>query len=301
MSYNLELVPARLMPFDWNNGVGTPPNTVMPAQNSIIYGYPNDPTGQTMTSDQLALAQASASAIGLTYGYSIQQQSSISINGVQSSGQTIYPSNHPLYPLTLTNGLVFPYNPIISEALGVKYDTVDMTHTNEAVNAYKHTDNVRISLSECVWTAETFDQAIYLLGVIHFFRSYSLMDFGRGTSSTGRKPSGRPPSPMWFWAYGNFMYEQVPVLIERVEFSFPNDIDYVGVPNPGTSNYDDQVLQYSNSLSFDSFLSQSGEYTWVPMKFTIGSIAMIVQHSVSYWTQTFNLDDFKAGLLVGRS
>ena len=272
-----------------------------PIQNSIAYGYPNDLVGQTLNYAERSLAQAMASATGLNFGYPIQQVSNYLMNGIAPSGRTIYPPGHPLYPLTLTNGLVFPYNPIISEALSVKYDTVEMTHTNEAVHTYKNTENVRITLSECVWTAETFDQAVYLLGVIHFFRSYRLMDYGSTYGRTGKTATGKPPAPMWFYAYGSYLYEQVPVLVERVEYSFPNDVDYVGVPNPGTSAYISQTLQYATGTSISSFLSQTGGYTWVPMKFTIGSIGMVVQHSVGYWKKTFNLEDFKAGRLVGRS
>jgi hypothetical protein len=296
-SYNLELVPARLLPFDWSsiggNSVGQ--GIAQPTINNAIYGFQNDPGGQTLTADQQSLAQALASANGLSIGYSIQSRSNYSLNGLSTTGSTIYPPSHPLYPLTLTNGLVFPYNPTISEALGIKYDTVELIHTNESVNAYKGTDNVRISLSDCVWTAETFDMAVYTLGVIHFLRSYSLMDFGR------RSGTGRPPSPMWFYAYGQYLYYQVPVLIERVEFSLPIDVDYVGVPNPGTDAYNNQTLQYSTTQALNSFLNQTGQYTWIPMKFTVGSITMVVQHSIAYWTQTFSLDDFKAGNLIGRS
>ncbi len=301
MSYNIELVPARLMPFDWNNGTVAAPSTVAPIMNSIAYGFPNDPVGQTMNAVEQATAQAIASATGLNFGYPIQQVSNYLRNGIAPTGRSIYPPSHPLYPLTLTNGLVFPYNPVISEGLSVAYDKLELTHTNESIHAYRNTENVRITLSDCIWTAETFDQAIYLLGVIHFFRSYTLMDYGSTYGRQGKTASGRPPSPMWFYAYGSYLYEQVPVLLEKVDWSFPNDVDYVGVPNPGSPAYVNQTLQYATSQSFSSFLSQTGGYTWVPMKFTVGSIGLVVQHSVAYWKKTFNLDDFKAGRLVGRS
>jgi hypothetical protein len=40
-------------------------------------------------------------------------------------------------------------------------------------------------------------------------------------------------------------------------------------------------------------------FTWIPVKFVINSISMIVQHSVNYWVNEFNLADFQSGALIG--
>jgi hypothetical protein len=300
ITYDIELVPAKLVPFDWSaagaNSLSTS-TTAVPIQTNSASGVTVSPSGQTISADDQNLVDYQTTAAGLGIGYSPQASADASPNGLSLSGGSIYDASHPLYPLTLTGGLVFPYNPTISESLGTKYDATELVHANENIHTYKNTENVRITLSECIWTSETWDQAIYTLGVIHFFRSYRLMDFGRGKS-------GRPPSPMWFSAYGAFLYNALPVLIERVDFAFPADVDYVGVPNPGTTNYNQQQLTYSTSASTNitqSFLSQTGDYTWIPIKFTISSISMVVQNAVAYWTNRFDLADFKAGKLVGRT
>ena len=295
-AYNIELVPARLVPFDWStNGTVPLTNTAGPISANAVSGYVADPAGQSITDDEQSLVDFAITSNGYTYGTSPQATSDSSPVGLNQSGTGIYDPSHPLYPLTLTNGLVFPYNPTISESLGTRYDTTELIHANESIHTFKNSENVRITLSECIWTAETWDQAVYALGVIHFFRSYRLMDFGRGKT-------GRPPSPMWFSAYGNYLYTNVPVLIERVEMAFPADVDYVGVPNPGTINYQDQTLSFSTSAALSttsSLISQAGDFTWIPIKFTVSSISMVVQNSVKYWTTTFDLADFKAGKLVG--
>jgi hypothetical protein len=293
--FNIELVPCRLTPFDWSP-IGT--NTL----GTINPGTPLAPVDSTLTTTDLANIQATQAASGFPVGSSVSGQFGINTGlgstGLLQTGAAIYAPGHPLYPLFQTQGLVFPYNPIISEMLGVRYDTTELTHSNESIHAFKNTENVRLSLSDCVWSAETFDQAIYVLAVIHFFRSYVLMDFGRGTQAPSRKTgTGKPPSPMWFNAYGDYMYSQIPVLIERVDWTFPQDVDYVGVPNPGTDAYNNAQLSFAASA--DQANAQGEGYTWIPIKFTIGSITMVVQHSVRYWTQQFNLDDFKAGKLIG--
>jgi hypothetical protein len=192
--------------------------------------------------------------------------------------------NHPLSPVIQTGGVIFPYNPSISEGVNVKYDAIELTHTNESYNAYKGTDNVRITISDAVWTADTFSNAIYMLSVLHFFRSYSLMDFGRFRT-------GRPPSPMWFSAYGNYAFNRVPCLMEKADWSFPNDIDYVGIPEPGTEEFRSGVLKTTRN--------GSGKYTWLPVKFTVSSISLIVQHSPAYWTH-FSLEDYWSGAMLSR-
>jgi len=189
-----------------------------------------------------------------------------------------------LRPILNTNGLVFPYNPVISESVSVKYNSIDLTHSNESYYAYQSTENVRINISNAVWTCDTFDNAIYAMSALHFLRSYSLMDFGVGNS-------GRPPSPMWFNAYGNYGFHRVPVLFEKADWSFPNDVDYVGIPELDSAEYEGRLIQRSRSVE--------GNYTWMPMKFEVSSISLIVQHSPAYWVN-FTLEDYKSGAMVRR-
>ena len=192
-------------------------------------------------------------------------------------------SKHAMAPIFATQGLVFPYNPAISESIGVKYDAVELTHHNESFHVYRGTDNRRISITEAQWTCDTFANAVYALSVIHFFRSYSQMDFGAGRT-------GRPPSPMWFSAYGNYAYHRVPVLMEKADFSFPQDVDYVGVPEFGSPEYQ------SRNLSFDRNASGS-QFTWLPMIFKVSNISLVVQHSPRYWTN-YNLDMYRSGEML---
>ncbi|KPL07306.1 hypothetical protein AMJ86_04790, partial [bacterium SM23_57] len=159
-------------------------------------------------------------------------------------------NTHALAPIFATNGLVFPYNPTISEGISVKYDALELTHTNESYHVYRGTDNVRINIGDAKWTCDTFDNAVYALSALHFFRTYSHMDFGAGRS-------GRPPSPMWFSAYGNYAFHRVPVLMEKADWSFPADVDYVGIPEFGTPEYRQRVLKYERD--------DSNQYTWLPM------------------------------------
>lgn len=201
---------------------------------------------------------------------------------VEGRANTFVDGFNAMGPIIQTGGLVFPYNPAISEGVSVNYDSIELTHSNESYHAYKSTDNVRISLSDCVWTCDTFDNAVYALSVLHFLRSYSLMDFGR-------RQSGRPPSPMWFSAYGNYAFYRTPVLMEKADWTFPNDVDYVGIPEFGSQEYQSRQLKYRRTAD--------NSYTWMPVKFTVSSISLIVQHTPKYWTN-FSLSDYRSGNML---
>jgi len=197
-----------------------------------------------------------------------------------------------MWPIIKTGGLVFPFTPTIGEGVSVKYNSMEMVHSNEAYNVYQATDNVQITLSNCTWVCDTFANAVYTLAVLHFLRSYSFMDFGKARSAGAIR--GRPPSPMWFSAYGNYAYNQVPVLYQRADWTFPEDQDYVGVPNPGSPEWN------SCSLVSEGSPRALGSATWLPIKFVVSSISLIVQHSPRYWIN-WSLDDYRSGAMLDRS
>ena len=129
----------------------------------------------------------------------------------------------PLEAIRETGGLVFQYSPSITETISVQYTSSgDIVHSNEQYQVFKSTDNRKINLGAVTFTADTEENARYMLAAIHFLRVYSLMDFGKGKS-------GRPPSPMWFSAYGKLAFDRVPVLFSGATISWPKDVDYVRV------------------------------------------------------------------------
>lgn len=255
VSYAFEHVAAKLIPFD------------------------------LMTIGALGVAKKSPAPSGVaSFSNTSTSSNTQDLRPTSSSGR----KNHALFPIFETNGLIFPYNPVISEGINVNYDSIDVTHSNESYFVYKNTSNVRINISNAVWTCDTFDNAVYALSALHFFRSYSMMDFGRKASTT-YTPSGRPPSPMWFEAYGNYAFHRVPVLLEKADWTFPNDVDYVGIPEFDTEEYLNRTLATRRTAG--------GKYTWLPMKFEISGISLIVQHSPTYWLN-FNLDDYRSGKML---
>jgi hypothetical protein len=190
-------------------------------------------------------------------------------------------------------------------------------HANESIFVYRSTENQKLGVTG-TWTADTLESAQYMLAVIHFCRYYALMDFGRNRE--GRTTStGRPPSPMWFSAYGLYAFRDVPVLYQGSSWTWPVDGDFVGVPNPrvvGSGSQEPLLTGKEKTAAMTESFGDAGsglvvarggvprgsdqmaQFTWLPIKIEI-SINLVVQHSIAYWTDRFSLDAFKSGAMAG--
>lgn len=224
--------------------------------------------------------------------------------------------DHPLAPIFETKGLVFPITPKISESINISYDSVSIGQSNESFSVWKGTDNRSISISDIVFPCDTLVNARYALAALHFFRTYSMGDIGVGRS-------GRPPSPMWLSGFGPFVYRKVPCIMESVGFSISDsDSDLVPVPSPGRHcarddagfNQADAFLErevtpdgaaetsYRNQIKnlatyWDKTKIDYNKVNWLPVKFTIDSLSLKVQHSPMYW-KDFSLAQFRTGKML---
>jgi len=125
-----------------------------------------------------------------------------------------------LYPLQATNGVIFPYTPEISTAYRAKYSEYDLTHSNYRGYFYQnsYTDTVNI---KGTFTAQSTEEANYLLAVIHFFRSVTKMFYGQDTNA------GAPPPIVFLSGYGNFQFNNHPLLVTQFNYTLPADVDYI--------------------------------------------------------------------------
>ncbi len=219
------------------------------------------------------------------------------------------PADDPMKPIYETGGLIFPIMPAVSETLQANYESQDIPQNNESFHVYKGTSNRTISLGNVVFPADTEEDARYALAAIHFFRSYSLSDFGVGKS-------GRPPSPMWFSGFGPYIYGKVPTIMTSAAINFSAaDMDMIPVPSPGGTGADtNQTAQVEDK--WDKSGSVTNRFTanlaterqtearkssldlnWLPAKVEISNIALTVQHSPMFW-KGFNLTDYRSGKML---
>jgi hypothetical protein len=184
-----------------------------------------------------------------------------------------------LSPLTMTgNGIVFPYTPIISGAGGkASYELKSFTHSIYPSPIYQYSSVNNIVLS-ADFTAQTRDDARYILAVIRFCSITTKMSFGKYTSSTfGR---GTPPPILKFRYLGRHMYDDVPVVMESFNYELPKTVDYVGV----------NVKARTENNVVD-------EVTYVPTKLTL-MLTLIPFYNPYSISNTFSMDDFINGRLT---
>ena len=133
-----------------------------------------------------------------------------------------------LYPLSVTDGVVFPYTPQITTNYGANYTSYDLTHSNFRGYFYQNSfvDEVTI---QAVFTAQDTTEANYMLAVIHFFRSITKMFYGQDPNR------GQPPPLVFLQGLGEFQFNLHPCLVRSFTYNMPNDIDYIRARSPNNS------------------------------------------------------------------
>lgn len=145
-----------------------------------------------------------------------------------------------LNPLVQTNGLVWPFKPIITVTNTVEYETMNLTHSIQEIHAFGTNKATTISVTG-QFIIQNIDDALYALAAIHFLRVSSKMAFGLSGSSISATtgipdviPAGSPPPVLLFSGYGQSMFNDLPVIITSVPFTLPQDVDYISIPSgPG--------------------------------------------------------------------
>lgn len=134
-----------------------------------------------------------------------------------------------LRPLIKTgHGITFPYTPTINVNHTASYGTYDINQSVNQPHYYMMTPNISLSVT-AIFTANTAEEASYLLAAMHFFRTVTKSDFGAYVDGVRRTDAGTPPPVLVFSGYGDEMFNNIPVVVRNVNFTLPEDVDYVSV------------------------------------------------------------------------
>lgn len=125
-----------------------------------------------------------------------------------------------LYPLALTDGVIFPYTPTITTAYSANYNSYDLTHSNYRGYFYQNSFVDEINI-QAVFTAQDTAEANYMLAVIHFFRSVTKMFYGQDTNR------GLPPPLVFLQGLGEFQFNLHPCVVRSFNYNLPSDVDYI--------------------------------------------------------------------------
>lgn len=145
-----------------------------------------------------------------------------------------------LFPLRSnggTDGVIFPYTPSISTSYSTTYQKVPLTHSNYQGLFYKNSAAQSVQIT-ATFTAQDTQEADYLLAVIHFLRSAGKMFYGQDAFN------GAPPPVLFLSGYGEFQFNNHPLVLESFTYSLPNKVDYIRARSSNDVNLN--LLQRQN-------------------------------------------------------
>lgn len=141
-------------------------------------------------------------------------------------------SNVLLAPLAGTNGVIFPYTPSVQVGYSAAYGNYRPSGSNYSYPYYDSSSIDSISITG-EFTAQDNYEANYLLATIHFFRSVTKMFYALDSNPK----AGTPPPILFLTGFGQFMFNNHPLLITNFTYTTPTDVDYIraGIFTPGGS------------------------------------------------------------------
>lgn len=190
------------------------------------------------------------------------------------------PANPIMYPLSQTNGVIFPYTPSITVTHNAKWNPTVLTHSNYNSYFYEGSEVQGISISG-EFTVQDIEEGQYLAAVIQFFRSATKMFFGQSALA------GTPPPVVYLDGYGSGYFPHVPCVITQFSHTMPADVDYVKVP-------------VGVNLSQAGIGQVSGLATPTRLP-AISTIQIMLQpiYSRNNIQNNFTLEKFNSGALIG--
>ena len=138
------------------------------------------------------------------------------------SSYLVGPAAGPASILRELGGILFPYTPEISYDTQAQYGSVNPVHSNYTQYYYKNSSVGPISVSG-KFTVQNEKEGMIFLGIQHLLRSLTKMRFGSD------KNAGSPPPVCRLDAYGDYMINNVPVVVASFKVEMPNSVDYISV------------------------------------------------------------------------
>lgn len=132
-----------------------------------------------------------------------------------------------LQPLANTGyNVVFPVTPNVTFVTSANYDDFSPVHSNYPFPSYinSRTEDITIAGS---FPVQTQEDGLYWLAAIHCFRSLTKMFYGETSDK------GAPPPVVKLNGYGNYVMNNIPVVVTQMTFDLPNNVDYLQVGDTG--------------------------------------------------------------------
>lgn len=180
-----------------------------------------------------------------------------------------------LEPLLQTNNsLVFPITPSIAIQHSASYNTFEPVHSNYPFPQYVNSRVEDITVAG-EFPVSNEEEARYWIAATHFLRSMTKMLYGETSNK------GAPPPLAKLNGYGDFIFNNVPVVIVSYNTDLPNNVDYIRAP----------IWQNNNGI-------YEQRYSMVPTQSTI-TVTLKPTYSRKK-VETFSFDKFVNGDLIDK-
>jgi hypothetical protein len=188
----------------------------------------------------------------------------IRIRAMGGQEDNVYgPADGVMAYLRETDGVFFPFTPNISYSHSVNYSQMVPTHANTDYWLYVNTPAVQIQISG-QFSAQNLQEAQYMLAAMHFFRTVTKMRFGEEDEKRGM-----PPPVLLLSGYGDFMFNDLHVIVTNFSMELGANVDYIEV-DIGDSK------------------------AWAPTLTTF-TVSLTVQQTPNQQRVDFNFDRFASG------
>lgn len=180
-----------------------------------------------------------------------------------------------LAPLKYTDySVVFPIMPSISLVHSATYSEINHIHTNYPFPQFNNSRVEDITISG-EFPVQNVEDGQYWVAATHFFRSVSKMFYGETSNK------GAPPPICKLNGYGDFVFNNVPIVITSVTTDLPNNVDYIRVP----------IFTETNGI-------EQTRYSMVPTNSNIAIQCKVIYSRAK--VETFSLDKFINGDLIDK-
>lgn len=140
-----------------------------------------------------------------------------------------YRSSPVLGPLINTNNsMVFPLTPVIILNHSANYSSLAPVHNNYPFPVYENSIVNDIIITGDFYV-QTPEDATYWLACLHFLRTATKMFYGDTANQ------GSPPAVARLYGYGEYVFNNVPVVIQTFTTEMPQDVDYIKGSVEGSS------------------------------------------------------------------
>jgi len=187
-----------------------------------------------------------------------------------------------LRPLAETSGVIFPYTPTLTVTHNARYGSTSLTHSNYSSYSYEGSEVAAINISG-EFTVQNINEGLYLMAVIHFFRTVTKMFFGADQNA------GSPPPLVFLDGFGPAYLPHVPCVVTAFSHTMPGEVDYVAIPVGASINRSGAVI--------GSPTQNVGGPVRLPTSSTV-NITLQPVYSKQNISRNFTLDRFSRGALI---